>query len=52
CSGLEIVQYDAAKLLDLLGPEFILRDEQKEAHVTPAGAIQQFAWFVLQRVGS
>ena len=52
CSGLEIVQYDAAKLLDLLGPEFILREEQKEAHVTPAGAIQQFAWFVLQRVGS
>ena len=52
CSGLEIVQYDAAKLLDLLGPEFILREEQQEAHVTPAGAIQQFAWFVLQRVGS
>ena len=52
CSGLEIVQYDAAKLLDLLGPEFILREEQQEAHVTPAGAIQQFAWFVLRRVGS
>ena len=52
CSGLEIVQYDAAKLLDLLGAEFILREEQKEAHVTPAGAIQQFAWFVLQRVGN
>ena len=52
CSGLEIVQYDVAKLLDLLGPEFILREEQQEAHVTPAGAIQQFAWFVLQRVGS
>lgn len=52
CSGLEIVQYDAAKLLDMLGPEFVLREEQKEAHVTPAGAIQQFAWFALQRVGS
>ena len=52
CSGLEIVQYDAAKLLDLLGPEFVLREEQKEAHVTPTGAVQQFAWFVLQRVGS
>ena len=52
CSGLEIVQYDATKLLDLLGPEFVLREEQKEAHVTPTGAVQQFAWFVLQRVGS
>ena len=52
CSGLEIVQYDAAKLLDLLGPEFILREEQNEAHVTPAGAIQQFAWFALQRIDS
>ena len=52
CSGLEIVQYDAAKLLDLLGAEFVLRKEEKEAHVTPAGAIQQFAWFALQRVGS
>jgi SAM-dependent methyltransferase len=52
CSGLEIVQYDAAKLLDLLGPEFVLREEQKEAHVTPAGAIQQFAWFALQRIDS
>ena len=52
CSGLEIVQYDAAKLLEMLGPEFVLREEQKEAHVTPAGAIQQFAWFALQRVGS
>ena len=51
CSGLEIVQYDAAKLLEMLGPEFVLREEQKEAHVTPAGAIQQFAWFALQRVG-
>ena len=52
CSGLEIVQYDAAKLLDLLGPEFVLREEQKEVHVTPAGAIQQFAWFALQRIDS
>ena len=30
CSGLEIVQYDAAKLLDLLGPEFILRESKKK----------------------
>ena len=52
CSGLEIVQYDAAKLLDMLGPQFVLREEQKEAHVTPAGVIQQFAWFALQRVGN
>jgi len=29
-----------------------LREERKEAHITPTGAVQQFAWFVLQRVGS
>lgn len=52
CSGLEIVQYDAPKLLDMLGSQFVLRKEQKEEHVTPAGTVQQFAWFVLQRVSS
>jgi len=29
-----------------------LRKEQQEEHVTPAGTVQQFAWFVLQRISS
>jgi len=50
CSGLEIVQYDASRLLEVLGPQFVLREERKEEHLTPAGKSQEFAWFCLQRV--
>ena len=50
CSGLEIVQYDASKLFEVLGPQFVLREERKEEHLTPAGKPQKFAWFCLQRV--
>ena len=51
CSGLEIVQYDAPRLLEVLGPQFLLREERKEEHLTPAGKSQEFAWFSLQRIG-
>ena len=50
CSGLEIVQYDAPRLLEVLGPQFVLHEERKEEHFTPAGKLQEFAWFSLQRV--
>lgn len=49
CSGLPIVQYDADKLLAELGPGFELVEEREEAHVTPAGQTQDFAWFRLVR---
>ncbi len=49
CSGLDIMQYDAAALLDVLGPQFILREERRETHLTPANKTQNFAWFRLQR---
>lgn len=49
CSGLEIVQYDVEKLLNVLGGEFELVEETKEDHVTPAGRIQKFAYFLLRR---
>ena len=52
CSGLEIVQYDSPKLLAELGPEFSLRDEQHEEHVTPAGSVQNFSWFILDFLGA
>ena len=49
CSGLDIVQYDADKLMTELGPGFELCESGHEVHVTPAGSEQQFAWFRLTR---
>lgn len=44
CSGLEIVQYDAAKLQALLGASFSLVKEELEIHKTPSGGEQKFQW--------
>jgi SAM-dependent methyltransferase len=51
CSGLEIVQYNAAKLLAELGPDFRLEEELSETHRTPAGKDQKFGFFRLRRIG-
>jgi 2-polyprenyl-3-methyl-5-hydroxy-6-metoxy-1,4-benzoquinol methylase len=50
CSGLDIVQYDAKKLLVELGDGFELRDEKRETHLTPTEKTQAFCWFRLARV--
>lgn len=49
CSGLPIVQYDAAKLQAELGAGFRLLETRQEAHITPAGKTQQFGYFRLVR---
>lgn len=49
CSGLPIVQYDAAKLISELGPGFQLIEERTESHRTPAHREQAFAYFHLVR---
>jgi trans-aconitate methyltransferase len=49
CSGLDIVQYDANKLLAELGPGFELINTGHEVHVTPAGGEQKFAYFHIKR---
>jgi len=49
CSGLDIVQYDAARLSAELGTQFRLLDEVAEVHLTPTGKEQQFAYFHLTR---
>ena len=49
CSGLEIVQYDASRLMTVLGDEFNLLDEAHEIHVTPANKEQKFVYFRLVR---
>lgn len=45
CSGLDIVQYDAAKLTAALGHDFRLLQEQGERHATPSGKEQLFGYF-------
>jgi len=45
CSGLDIVQYDADRLGAELGDDFELLEWGHEAHLTPAGKQQDFAWF-------
>jgi len=45
CSGLDIVQYDADRLGAELGSDFELLEWGREAHLTPAGKQQDFAWF-------
>jgi len=45
CSGLDIVQYDAAKLSRELGETFILVEQANEAHITPGGKMQAFGYY-------
>lgn len=52
CSGLEIVQYDAARLIGELGEEFILEEQYSEVHITPANSEQLFNFFRLKRTKS
>lgn len=48
CSGLETVQYDAARLKAELGPNFVLHEQSDELHQKPAGGEQLFSFFRLQ----
>jgi len=45
CSGLEIVQYDAEKLMTELGEGFELVEQRNETHITPANKEQKFSYF-------
>ena len=47
CSGLNIVQYDTAKLTSELGDDFKLIDEFEEIHITPANKAQKFRYYHL-----
>ena len=49
CSGLDIVQYDADRLLAELGDAFELIEEAEETHITPAKMEQRFAYFRLKK---
>lgn len=48
CSGLDIVQYDADRLLSELGEGFELLRQAQEQHQTPAGKVQDFGYYWLR----
>lgn len=48
CSNLDIVQYDSRKISVELGHAFELQQTRQETHRTPAGADQQFNYFLFR----
>lgn len=50
CSGLDIVQYDSARLMDVFGRDFSLVEEFLETHITPGNGQQNFCYFRLARL--
>lgn len=49
CSRLDVVGYDAPALAAAFGEAFDLVGEERESHVTPAGAVQEFQYAILRR---
>jgi trans-aconitate methyltransferase len=49
CSGLRVAGYSAQDLAALLGDRWSSVGDSREAHVTPAGAVQPFVWAVFRR---
>jgi methyltransferase family protein len=49
CSGLPVARYSAHDLAALLGDRWTSVVDDREEHVTPAGAIQPFVWAVFRR---
>ena len=49
CSELDIVQYDAEKITQLLGERFKLIKTTAESHPNPNGGAQKFNYFLLQK---
>jgi len=49
CSGLPVARYSAHDLAALLGGRWSSVVDDREEHVTPAGAVQPFVWAVFRR---
>ena len=49
CSGLPVARYSQAQLARLIGTKWLLISQDREEHITPAGAIQPFTWIALRR---
>jgi len=52
CSGLPVMRYRPDELHDEFGEAFTLLQHRKEAHHTPAGAVQQFVYCYCRRSDS
>jgi protein-L-isoaspartate O-methyltransferase len=50
CSGLPVARYSPADLARLFGAGWTLLAEEREEHVTPAGAVQPFTWVALRKL--
>ena len=49
CSGLPVARYDIRALAAQLGPAWTLCAEDREEHITPAGAMQPFTWAAFRK---
>lgn len=49
CSGLEIRQYDELQLIDRFNEHFSMLDHQRQLHITPGGAEQEFLFALFRR---
>src|SRR5689334_25314460 len=49
CSGLPVARYAPADLAALLGSDWTLVTQDREAHVTPSGQTQPFTWTAHRR---
>ncbi len=49
CSGLPVARRSAEDIAAVFAPEFRLVTKRAEKHVTPAGAVQSFAYALLRR---
>lgn len=49
CSGLRVARYSPAQLARQIGTQWLLISQDREEHITPAGAIQPFTWIALRR---
>jgi SAM-dependent methyltransferase len=49
CSGLPVARRSSEDIARILTPAFSLQDTRAERHVTPAGAVQSFAYALLKR---
>ena len=50
CSGLPVARYSAGDLAVLLGERWAAVVDDREQHITPAGAVQPFVWTVFRRI--
>jgi trans-aconitate methyltransferase len=49
CSGLSVARYSPAQLARQVGAMWLLINQDREEHITPAGTIQPFTWVALRR---